>query len=74
MASGWVWDFKCGMVRKGLAEKMPFESRLGGGEETDRAGFWRGGIPGRRTSLHKGTVVGECLACLRKYTSLEESE
>ena len=39
MVRGWVWDFRCGIIRSGLTEKMTCESRLGGGEETGHEGF-----------------------------------
>ena len=68
MARGWFGAFKCGMVRKGPAEKVTCEPSLGGGEEVDHAGSWGESIPGRGTSLSKGPEVGACLACLRKDT------
>lgn len=55
MVRGWVWDFKCEMATKDLAEKVKFESELEGGEETDQAGFWEEGISGRGTSLCRGS-------------------
>lgn len=69
MTRGWVRDFKCEMVRKGLAGQMTFEPRLGG-EETRQA-------PGGRAfravgSVSKGSEVGACLARLRKTKSLEQ--
>ena len=53
------------VARECLTEKVTFENKRQGSEETSRANIWEKSIPDKSNSKCKGPKVGICLRCLR---------